>query len=78
MLAINRWREKKKDAVGFKTLKKLLIFLILLLFGRLLVNKMVTGKETSVWLCKRAGGSGKGIFLTKSLLAKGVNQQIKT
>jgi len=52
VLAVSQWREKKKNIVGFKSLKKLLVFLMLFLLGGLLVNKMAIGKETDIWLCK--------------------------
>jgi len=44
--------KEEKHRWLFKSFKKLLVFSILFLFGRLLVNKMAISKETDMWLCK--------------------------
>ena len=52
-LMVGQWREKKKRRVDdFLPIKKLLLLLTLLTLGSFLVDKVVVGKETDVWLCK--------------------------
>ena len=50
MWLVGKWR--KLNIKDFAKIKKILFFLTLLTIGYVLVTKIVTGKETDIWMCE--------------------------